>query len=198
MPAISTTRRNCISPQRPRTVGVRSARTRLVVSARSCVWLRPIASSSEEISAPVSMRFFSTSPSFKSTCCSTSRMGVTSSSKACWVREISVAASLSGPTCAPTPASGTLRCCLRAAPASDWKLSRNCACAWSSRASCLGTSCSRCVISVLTRASSSLSTEPSMRDRSRSSRDRVSSFCTSLNRRVVWWKSACAALTVAC
>ena len=48
MPAISTTRRSCISPQRPRTVGVRSARTRLVVSARSWVWLRPIASSSDD------------------------------------------------------------------------------------------------------------------------------------------------------
>ena len=37
-PAISTTRRSCISPQRPRVAGARSAVARLRVSARSCSW----------------------------------------------------------------------------------------------------------------------------------------------------------------
>src|ERR1039457_645650 len=39
MPAISTTRRNWISPQRPRALGVRSAVTSLPVSPRNCDWV---------------------------------------------------------------------------------------------------------------------------------------------------------------
>ena len=82
-------------------------------------------------------------------------------------------------------------------PASAWKLSRSCAWAFSSSAICCGRICCWWLSSAVARASSSRSVEPSVRLRSRSSRDRTSSLCTSPSRCVVWWKSACAALTVA-
>ena len=52
MPAISTTRRSCSSPQRPRTCGARSARTRLPASVRSS----PCASAMPELLASAGVR----------------------------------------------------------------------------------------------------------------------------------------------
>ena len=82
MPAISTTRWSCISPQRPRTEGARRALTRFPVSARSafCVSRRERTCSDSEAYANV--RAFSSFWIFSSTFSSESRTGRTISAMA--------------------------------------------------------------------------------------------------------------------
>ena len=74
IPAASTTRRSCISPQRPRTVGARSAVTRLAVSRRRRSW--PSArearySRSAPSASARSVSSLRTPPSSLSICCFT-------------------------------------------------------------------------------------------------------------------------------
>ena len=83
MPAISTTRRSWISPQRPRTWGARSAFTRFPVSAWSACWVCAIARTCSTRPAYDAMRSFSTSCSFPSTRASDSWIGRTRSPTAC-------------------------------------------------------------------------------------------------------------------
>ena len=84
MPAISTTRRSCISPQRPRTCGWRSALTRFDVSLRSCVCVSASERTCWLSSAYAPIRDFSISCTLVSNLSSDSRIGFTSSSIACW------------------------------------------------------------------------------------------------------------------
>ena len=77
MPASSTTRRSCISPQRPRTEGVRSARDKRVGGAAEGGNLLGRAARSDAV------RSFSTAPSRSCTCFIVSVSGCTSASIAC-------------------------------------------------------------------------------------------------------------------
>ncbi len=84
MPAASTTRRSCSSPQRPRTCGARRAVTSCAVSVRSCseVWRMVATCCSREAYAPSRPR--STSRIWASTLPSVSLIGPTRPSIACW------------------------------------------------------------------------------------------------------------------
>ena len=83
MPAISTTRRNWISPQFPRTPGVRSAVTSLPVSARSWAWVSRRLRTCSWSAAYAPERAFSNSWILESTFSSDARTGVTMARMAC-------------------------------------------------------------------------------------------------------------------
>src|SRR6185503_563037 len=100
MPDISHTRRSWISPQRPRTVGERSAFTRLPCSAWICCCVVASERSCSESDANEPARSTSTWRSLPSTRSSVSRMGVSCASM---------------PRCPPVAAASCLSCRSRAA-----------------------------------------------------------------------------------
>ncbi len=83
MPAISTTRRSCSSPQRPRTDGARRAVTNVAVSVRNRSWPSASERTCSTNPAYAERRETSRAPSWFSTLPSESRSGATSDSTAC-------------------------------------------------------------------------------------------------------------------